>query len=228
MGLYNILVLFYELVRMRRKLDWLGRLEGDVGKDISKAFFIEYTTQTEVSKLVFPKHHKRLRRKKVLDKPQSTVHSYFHEWQDLGFFNGDHKGKRFRLNLGPIFKFADEKKIKFTLKEKNILQTLFENKFVRAKALLTYPGGDIARACILFYIREFILAKLYRSGPVVKIPKASKLRKILSSSDQNFREAAMNFNFENVYAIYFWHKRKYPKVLSSIDKKILRCADLLP
>lgn len=157
---------------MDSKLDnWLIHLQQGKGKEISRAFFREFSTQENISLELGYKRQKRAKgkRKEKVHYVEPIVNIRCKEWEKLGFLEKS-KPIPFKdrwdrnqyvywkiMSLEPIFRYCKEYyKIEFSEKEKIFLDFL-SKMTLREKILNEFKNEDIITAFLLFYTKHFIM-----------------------------------------------------------------------
>lgn len=220
---------------MRTKKTWLENIQTGTGKKVARAFFEDYKTHEEVTKELYPKAYKQIRRAKIKKNyVMPIVTSHFKEWQTLGFFD---KSKPLRklnliqlsfiseelkknlkylpkdyclslLNLEPIYKFCKERNIEFSDREKEFLKLALLSDHLRKDILKEFPEEDIINAVLKYYAKNCILRYLYLLREIRENPEKYKKEKAKAEELNHPRTNEGK-----------WAKKWHEKTLKAIEKK---------
>lgn len=179
-----------------KKKAWLNNITQGKGKEIAKHFFLTFTTQERVSKLMGYNRKKKAKgesKRKPKSKQQKThyvepiVNIRSNDWDKLGFLEQSKpipfKDKWDRqqyvywkiMNLEPIYKFCKEyKKIEFSEEEKSYLKLLLLSEKIREEILKEYPEEDIISSTLKFYIKNLIMRYSFLLKDIRENPKKYK------------------------------------------------------
>ncbi len=215
---------------MNSKSDnWLEHIQKGKGKEIARLFFLTFSTQEEVSKLLYPNRKKKIKgeSKKKQKKEQKKEHYVepivnirSKEWENFGFFEKSKplyfKDKWDReqyvywkiMNLEPIYKFCKEyRKIEFTEEEKTYLKLLLLSKKIRKEIIKEYPEEDIIFSTLKFYVKNLILRYSFLLKDIRENPKQYK-KEIAKAEELNTPSNPFKKTFDKLQKEN--HKKYFP------------------
>ena len=170
---------------------------------IAKLFFYTYLTPSIATKIMHPKAWEKCREKHQQGFVMPYIRDCFKEWEKQGFietspvklpFRVDKKkGKPYflknygyRLSLEPLYRYCEEeKKIKFTEKEKEIVNNRIGLETMRKRILREYPDDNIINAILKFYIKHYGIFP----GEMLDKKERELLERAEKMSEENLRRA---------------------------------------
>ena len=244
----------------------LERIQKGKSKDIAIAFFLSYFTPSFVTQALYKKTCEMREGKKNKIYVLPIIYNYLSEWKKEGFIESLNmrtpiekkghkkytiKGKGYRLNLEPLYRYyKEEHNIEFTKPEKEWVDYLFMLPSQRHLVLTEYPKDDIINAVIKFYIKHYIMSfgelytienisksskkvfkKDYRKLLLRLIEKADKMNKKIKRSSKydcvnDLEETRKEFK-DNKLA-YLMKYKQNPKFISKINAKFMRVLGIEP
>lgn len=166
---------------MEDKENWFKDFNSEVGKRISKAWFITFSNSKGITDFVYGneidhQNWKVIKKKKIKkDTINGAVKTRFTKWKRLGFFEVSRNlkiktwrrgnwyyptTKLYMLNLNPLYNYCEEKNINFSPEEKEFLNGvngLLRPNQVRELIFFEYPEEDLITAILKFYVKHYIM-----------------------------------------------------------------------
>jgi hypothetical protein len=155
----------------RKKSDWLGFIEGGIGKEVAWDFFLSFNNKHRITMNRYPKAKRMYKKAMNIGYSRENIRTYYDLWDAESFFyysmvrfktEGEKKhrqsGAGYVMNLNPVFKYCERKGIEIIPKERNYLNWIFSDLSLRIFIRETFKDDNVIEAILKFYVRFFIFS----------------------------------------------------------------------